>query len=65
MLDYTNTTPVTADDIATHLKLEKSQVSAWLKRAVIERKITKLTKPVRYQVSEFGQQQASLFGDDL
>ena len=64
MLDLTSASPITVDDIAARLELEKTQVNAWLKRAVSEGKITKLTKPVRYQIAAAGRRQASLFGDD-
>ena len=63
MLNLISAAPMTVDDIATHLALEKSQVKAWLKRAVSDGKITKLTKPVRYRMATAGQRQASLFGE--
>lgn len=65
ILDLTSATPLAVADIATRLELEKSQVKAWLKRGETEGKITKLTKPVRYQIAPAGRQQASLFGDVL
>ena len=51
-----------ADDIAERLDLQKSQVSVWLKKAVEEKKLRKLTRPVRYEwPSEDAQQ--SMFDD--
>jgi predicted Rossmann fold nucleotide-binding protein DprA/Smf involved in DNA uptake len=37
------------DDLADRLGLQKSQLVEWLKQAVAEGKIRKLTRPVRYQ----------------
>ncbi|NQV81355.1 MAG: DNA-protecting protein DprA [Alphaproteobacteria bacterium] len=64
MLDITAAKPMKADDIASHLKLEKSQTNSWLKRGVSDGNIKKLTKPVRYQTATAGHQQASLFGEN-
>ena len=52
------------EDIASHLKLEKSQVRVWLKRGVDDGAIEKETRPVRYLPGEAARKQASLFGDD-
>ncbi|MDI5934666.1 DNA-processing protein DprA [Halomonas sp. M4R5S39] len=41
--------PRTADDITTETGLHKTQVNAWLKQAVEEGRLKKLTRPVRYQ----------------
>jgi predicted Rossmann fold nucleotide-binding protein DprA/Smf involved in DNA uptake len=41
--------PRTAADIATELDVTKSQMAAWLKRAVAEKKLKKTTRPVRYE----------------
>jgi predicted Rossmann fold nucleotide-binding protein DprA/Smf involved in DNA uptake len=64
MLDLTSTAPMTVDDVAARLELEKSQVNAWLKQAMSDGKISRLTKPVRYQIAAARRQQASLFEDD-
>jgi hypothetical protein len=40
------------------LGIEKSQAKAWLKRALEEKKVRKLSKPVRYRLAE-----RSLFGE--
>lgn len=52
---------MTVEDIAERLELEKAQVNAWLKKAGDEGKVSKLTKPVRYQGNHKGQAQAALF----
>ena len=41
--------PVTASELAESLDVIKTQLSAWLKKAVGEKKVKKLTRPVRYQ----------------
>lgn len=41
--------PMKAADISARLKLEKTQVNAWLKRGVADSEIKKLNRPVRYQ----------------
>jgi predicted Rossmann fold nucleotide-binding protein DprA/Smf involved in DNA uptake len=41
--------PVSADDLAKRLDVAKGQLQKWLKQAVTDKKIKKLTKPVRYQ----------------
>ena len=50
-LDLTLSTPKGIDDIAACLDLEKSQVMAWIKRAVDDKKVDKLNRPVRYQLA--------------
>ena len=40
--------PVSADDLAKRLDVTKGQLQKWLKQAVNDKKIRKLTKPVRY-----------------
>lgn len=44
--------PVTAEEIAKTLDVNKAQLNAWLKKALDENKIIKLSKPVRYQKAE-------------
>lgn len=63
MRHLTAITPMTADDIAAHLALEKSQVNAWLQHAVVDGEISRLAKPVRYQIAMARRPQASLFGN--
>jgi predicted Rossmann fold nucleotide-binding protein DprA/Smf involved in DNA uptake len=41
--------PRTAADIAKELDITKAQTAAWLKRAVTEKKLKKITRPVRYE----------------
>jgi len=59
--ELTAEAPLKADEIASQLELEKSQVSAWLKRAVEEGLVEKLQRPVRYQITGKARKQASLF----
>lgn len=46
--------PATAEELAKTLDVNKTQLNAWLKKAVEENKIIKLSKPVRYQKAESG-----------
>lgn len=46
--------PATAQELAETLDVTKTQLNAWLKKAVDEKKIIKLSKPVRYQRAESG-----------
>ncbi len=41
--------PLTLDDLAEELGVLKKQLSIWLKQAVGEKKIKKISRPVRYQ----------------
>lgn len=50
--------PLTEDQLATCLGLEKSQAKAWLARAWGEQRVEKLKKPVRYSIGI----QSSLIG---
>lgn len=59
--ELTGEVPIKVDEIASNLELEKSQVNAWLKRAVEEGLAKKLQKPVRYQILVKSQKQTSLF----
>jgi len=42
--------PVTLDELLASSLLHKSQLSDWLKRAIADRVVEKLSHPVRYQV---------------
>lgn len=42
-------TPTTAEDLAETLDVNKTQINAWLKKAVDENKVVKLPRPVRYK----------------
>ena len=41
--------PVTAEDLAATLDVNKTQINAWLKKAVDENNVVKLSRPVRYK----------------
>lgn len=41
--------PKTTDELVDGLELNKTQISVWLKKAVADKKLKKLSKPVRYQ----------------
>ncbi len=41
--------PTTADDLAETLDVNKTQINAWLKKAVDENRVVKLSHPVRYK----------------
>lgn len=41
--------PKTPDELVDALELNKSQLKVWLKRAVADKMLKKLTRPVRYQ----------------
>ncbi|MGF1613817.1 MAG: hypothetical protein ACFCVA_07835 [Gammaproteobacteria bacterium] len=49
----------TPEELAELFDLNKTQVNAWLKRALTEKKVRKLSKPVRYEWIDV--QQTSLF----
>ncbi len=44
--------PLSADDLAKRLDVATGQLQTWLKQAVTDKKIKKLTKPVRYARQE-------------
>ena len=48
--------PATAGELAEILAVNKTQLNAWLKRAVDENRIVKLSKPVRYKKVELEMQ---------
>lgn len=48
ILDKLNT-PLTIGELAQMLEVNKTQLNAWLKQSVIDKKVRKLTRPVRYQ----------------
>lgn len=52
--------PVGADHLRAKLDLTQSQIKAWLNRAVGEKKLQKLSKPLRYRVVRHEQQQLAL-----
>ncbi len=52
-------TPRTADELVEVLGVNKTQINAWLKRAVTQKRVKKVLKPTRYEWR--GDTQASLF----
>jgi predicted Rossmann fold nucleotide-binding protein DprA/Smf involved in DNA uptake len=50
----------TVDELVELLELNKTQLNAWLKQAVEDKRITKLNKPVRYEWNEANNKQGSL-----
>lgn len=64
MSDLTVDVPLSAEEISERLELHKTQVTAWLKRAVDDKFVVKLSKPVRYQARPAPKSQPSLFGDN-
>lgn len=64
MMEAATATALSPDEIAAAFDLEKSQVSAWLKRAVGDGTIKKVSKPTRYHWAGTDRPQASLFGED-
>lgn len=55
--------PQTVEELLVHLDVNKSQLNDWLKRALDEGKIEKLSKPVRYRPKSATPRQESMFGD--
>ena len=50
----------TPEALRTSLELTKTQLNAWLKRAVAEKRLKKLNKPVRYRIAESEQRSLPL-----
>lgn len=48
--------PTTLDELSSRLEVNKTQLNVWLKQAVSEGNLIKLSKPVRYQKVEPGSQ---------
>ena len=57
----TNKTPATPEQILRALGINKAQLNEWLKRAVAERRVKKLSKPVRYIWASGMAEQSPLF----
>ncbi len=55
--------PVRPLDIEASIKLQKAQVDAWMKRALSEGRVAKLTRPVRYVLAPTIPQQGTLFDE--
>jgi predicted Rossmann fold nucleotide-binding protein DprA/Smf involved in DNA uptake len=62
MKSLTAEAPLDADALRGDLELTKTQLDAWLKRAVAEGRVKKTTKPVRYRWKSKEPAQTSLFG---
>lgn len=55
--------PKTADELARELDISKTQLNAWLKRAISEQKLRSFSKPRRYQWLAHNVEQTSLFDE--
>ena len=64
MESLTAETPRDVDDLQRHLAITKTQLNVWLKRAMAEDRVKKLTKPIRYRWKRGGPAQTSMFGED-
>jgi len=51
----------TAEELAKQLNIKKSQLESWLKRAMVDKKIQKLSKPVSYRWKTVLPEQKSIF----
>lgn len=56
----THATPITPEALQESLEVNKTQLNDWLKRALADGKVTKLSKPVRYQTADAGQRNLDL-----
>jgi predicted Rossmann fold nucleotide-binding protein DprA/Smf involved in DNA uptake len=56
--------PLGVDDLLQHLDVSKTQLSAWLKRAVADKRLKRLNKPVRDRARDIEPEQISLFDRD-
>jgi predicted Rossmann fold nucleotide-binding protein DprA/Smf involved in DNA uptake len=61
MAKLTAGAPLGSDDLLQHLDVSKAQLNAWLKRAVADRRLKKLKRPVRYRVQSLEPEQTSMF----
>jgi predicted Rossmann fold nucleotide-binding protein DprA/Smf involved in DNA uptake len=61
MARLTARAPLGVDNLLQHLDVSKAQLNAWLKRAVADRRLKKLKKPVRYRVQSAEPEQTSMF----
>jgi predicted Rossmann fold nucleotide-binding protein DprA/Smf involved in DNA uptake len=59
----TTEVPATIEQLSESMDLHKSQLNDWLKRAIAEGYIDKLSKPVRYQWVSFQVEQSSLLNE--
>jgi hypothetical protein len=61
MVALTAEAPLAVDDLLHHLDLSKAQLNAWLKRAVADKRLKRLNRPVRYRVQGIEPEQTSMF----
>jgi len=63
MESLTGKEPKTVEQLLREMDISKTQLNAWLKRAVAEKRLRKLSKPVRYarHALEAAPRQASIF----
>jgi predicted Rossmann fold nucleotide-binding protein DprA/Smf involved in DNA uptake len=61
MTRLTAKAPLGVDDLLEHLDLSRTQLNAWLKRGVADKRLRKFTGPVRYGVKSIEPEQISMF----
>jgi predicted Rossmann fold nucleotide-binding protein DprA/Smf involved in DNA uptake len=61
MAGLTAKSPLRADELLQHLDVSKAQLNAWLKQAVADRRLRRLTRPVRYRAQSVEPKQTSMF----
>ena len=61
MAGLTGEAPLGVDDLLQHLDVSKAQLNAWLKRAVADKRLKRLNKPVRYRAQSVEPEQTSMF----
>ena len=61
MVRLTSEAPLGVDDLLQHLDISKAQLNLWLKRAVADKRLKKLNRPVRYRIHGIEPQQTSMF----
>jgi predicted Rossmann fold nucleotide-binding protein DprA/Smf involved in DNA uptake len=61
MVRLTAEAPLGVDDLLQHLDISKAQLNLWLKRAVADKRLRKLNRPVRYRIQGIEPEQTSMF----
>jgi hypothetical protein len=64
MAGLTAQSALRVDDLLEHFDVSKAQLNAWLKQAVADRRLKRLTKPVRYRAQRIEPEQTSMFDRD-
>ena len=64
MAGLTAQSALRVDELLQHLDVSKAQLNAWLKQAVADRRLKRLTKPVRYRAQSIEPEQTSMFDRD-